>query len=317
MIGQLLTYAFIISIRSISLSISFSLLPRNNIEVRKPLSLLTYRERNGKKSLLNSSSHQSNSFYSSDKTRNFQNNNIPNNPKSRRQLFKALATIPLSTILPQSTNAIQATDEITLKIPKSYLKQGLGVELSEVTFRDTKRVIVKSIQPNSISDDIGIQPNYVFVSINNQSLERTDAKGVSIYFKRAMEDDNDSVSLTFRDPEAFRDQLSNLQEGQSAATQIAPSKVKKEEVVMEDQKVSVTQIKAPTRGICSHPADENDLLEISYVGTVVETGKLFDSTNMKINGKEIPGRGGDITIYFVLGKQPMGQFPPGKSFYSY
>lgn len=31
----------------------------------------------------------------------------------------------------------------------------------------------------------------------------------------------------------------------------------------------------------------------------------------QVNGKELPGRAGDKTLFFVLGKQPRGQFPPG------
>lgn len=30
-----------------------------------------------------------------------------------------------------------------------------------------------------------------------------------------------------------------------------------------------------------------------------------------MNGREVVGRGGDTTLFFVLGKQPKGQFPPG------
>lgn len=30
-----------------------------------------------------------------------------------------------------------------------------------------------------------------------------------------------------------------------------------------------------------------------------------------MNGQEVVGRAGDKTIFFVLGKQPKGQFPPG------
>jgi FKBP-type peptidyl-prolyl cis-trans isomerase len=53
------------------------------------------------------------------------------------------------------------------------------------------------------------------------------------------------------------------------------------------------------------------LLEISYLGTVVDTGTVFDGSAIKINGEAVPGRGNDVTLYFVLGKQPFGQFPPG------
>ena len=30
-----------------------------------------------------------------------------------------------------------------------------------------------------------------------------------------------------------------------------------------------------------------------------------------VDGEGIPGRGNDVSISFVLGKQPFGQFPPG------
>ncbi len=30
------------------------------------------------------------------------------------------------------------------------------------------------------------------------------------------------------------------------------------------------------------------------------------------SGSGIPGRAGDVSLFFVLGKQPFGQFPPGK-----
>jgi FKBP-type peptidyl-prolyl cis-trans isomerase len=52
-------------------------------------------------------------------------------------------------------------------------------------------------------------------------------------------------------------------------------------------------------------------LEISYVGKLVETGNIFDGSAIMVDGKGIPGRGNDVTVQFVLGKQPFGQFPPG------
>eukprot|EP00536_Pseudo-nitzschia_multiseries_P002540 jgi/Psemu1/183815/e_gw1.34.229.1 len=63
--------------------------------------------------------------------------------------------------------------------------------------------------------------------------------------------------------------------------------------------------------MCKRGATEDDLLEISYVGRVVETGAIFDGSAVKINGEGIAGRGNDVSIFFVLGKQPFGQFPPG------
>jgi FK506-binding protein 2 len=63
--------------------------------------------------------------------------------------------------------------------------------------------------------------------------------------------------------------------------------------------------------MCNRGAQTDDLLEISYIGRVLETGAIFDGSAVKINGEGIPGRGDDVVVYFVLGKQPFGQFPPG------
>jgi len=77
----------------------------------------------------------------------------------------------------------------------------------------------------------------------------------------------------------------------------------------DDQRISVTQLVPPK--MCKRGATEDDLMEISYVGRVLETGAIFDGSAVLINGEGIPGRGNDISIFLVLGKQPFGQFPPG------
>jgi hypothetical protein len=76
-----------------------------------------------------------------------------------------------------------------------------------------------------------------------------------------------------------------------------------------DQRVSVQQLVPPR--YCTRGAATDDLLELSYIGTVVETGEIFDGSAILIDGKGIPGRGNDVTTFFVLGRQPFGQFPPG------
>jgi FKBP-type peptidyl-prolyl cis-trans isomerase len=78
----------------------------------------------------------------------------------------------------------------------------------------------------------------------------------------------------------------------------------------EDQVITVSQLIPPPK-LCRRRATIDDLVEISYIGQVVETGAIFDGSAVKINGEGIPGRGNDISLYFVLGKQPFGQFPPG------
>jgi hypothetical protein len=78
----------------------------------------------------------------------------------------------------------------------------------------------------------------------------------------------------------------------------------------EGQTFSVTQIKAPR--LCNHGATTDDLLEISYVGSLPDLGgRIFDGSAVSIDGQGIPGRGNDVSLFFVQGKQPFGQFPPG------
>ena len=38
----------------------------------------------------------------------------------------------------------------------------------------------------------------------------------------------------------------------------------------------------------------------------MEDGTFLDASN-----RQVPGRGGDSSLYFVLGRQPEGQFPKG------
>lgn len=248
-----------------------------------------------------------------------------------------------SMAAPPSTPPL--SDEITLAITKSDLQgmrgRGLGLELGEVSFRTNFRVVVKSVGPNSLAEKLGIKPGWVVVNVNGADVERTNAEGVTIYFSKAVKSvlndtpgdgsPSDSLTLTFRDPSRFRSELENFPtndvvvgEGGGAptvSTRVAPAgdttqrnadgspKPGASVTEQSDQIVTVSQLIPPT--MCRRRATTDDLLEISFIGQVLETGAIFDGSAVKINGEAIPGRGNDISIYFVLGKQPFGQFPPG------
>mmetsp|Transcript_1375 Transcript_1375/g.1850 ORF Transcript_1375/g.1850 Transcript_1375/m.1850 type:complete len:410 (+) Transcript_1375:208-1437(+) len=215
-----------------------------------------------------------------------------------------------------------ATDEIIIDIPLSKMMSSpLGIEVADVEFRTARRVFIKSIMPSSLASQLGIQRDWVFVSINGQSAERTDAKGVKQMISQVIQSNSSSnLQLVFRD-NSFQDQLQNLSENKDAITKIAPAgdttqrnqdgsvKYGYSETSQDDQEFKVTQLVPPR--MCTKGATTDDLLEISYVGTIVESGEVFDGSSIAINGKGIPGRGNDVTLYFVLGKQPFGQFPPG------
>ena len=76
----------------------------------------------------------------------------------------------------------------------------------------------------------------------------------------------------------------------------------------------MTRVRVPNP--CARGAEDGDLLEVRYearfVGASAEgEPTLFDGSGVTFaDGRAIPGRGGDDSIYFVLGKQPKGQFPP-------
>jgi FK506-binding protein 2 len=189
-----------------------------------------------------------------------------------------------------------------------------------VEFRTNRRVFVKSVLPSSLAAQYNIQPNYVVVKINGQSAERTNAKGVAQMIAQVKQSNAATLEFTFRD-DSFQKQLQDLSNTKEVTTQLAPSgdttqrnpdgslKAGFSETYQGDQKITVTQLIPPK--MCKRGADVDDLMEISYVGSILETGVIFDGSAVKINGEGIPGRGNDVSIFFVLGKQPFGQFPPG------
>jgi FK506-binding protein 2 len=254
---------------------------------------------------------------------------------NKDEISKIPSSTSSSTLLPQSSTS-KESDEVSIfvsiqdMVTAASLDGGLGIELGDIAFRDNQRVYVKSIRPKSLASRLGIQKDWIVVAIDGQSTERTNAQGVAILLSRAIEkkqssnkDDSETIEIRFRDPSLFRQQLQNLGSSEAGnnsgdnavvSTQLAPGgTVKKRFGVTEqqaDQTISVSQLIPPK--MCKRGgAQLDDLLEISYLGTVVETGQVFDGSAILINGQGIPGRGNDVSLYFVLGKQPMGQFPPG------
>jgi len=241
------------------------------------------------------------------------------------------------TPTPASTSLSNPSDEVTVSVSKSDLqsKGGIGLELGEVEFRTNRRVYVKSVTPGSPAERLGIQKDWVVVSINGETAERTNVEGVAIMIYRAArsrsrstddrsENENENVRIRFRNPVVFANQLKDLSSSPPdtvVTTKVAPAgdttqrnadgSVQSGADVTEqgDQRLSVSQLIPPK--MCKRGAAEDDLLEISYVGRVLETGAIFDGSAVMINGEGIAGRGNDVSIFFVLGKQPFGQFPPG------
>jgi FK506-binding protein 2 len=236
----------------------------------------------------------------------------------------------------QSNDVFAPTDEIKININRKALQQTynnrLGIELVDIEFRTNLRVRVKSVHEGSYaaSQTLHIQPDWIIVSINGRSVERTNAAGVRQYLIEAIQDPAiDDIVVVFRDPSMFQSQLRDMSIAATdntiptVTTQVGPSgdttQRNKDGTVQSgrsvttattDQKITVQQLQKKS-SVCTHGAEIDDLLEISYTGTVAETGQIFDGSAILINNQGIPGRGNDISLFFVLGKQPLGQFPPG------
>jgi FK506-binding protein 2 len=250
----------------------------------------------------------------------------------------------------------QPTDEITIRVNRKLLQEQyngiLGIELKDIEFRTNLRVYVKSVQTNSYANTIlHIQPNWIVVSIDNISMERTNANGVQQYLNQILKqqqgkqqsrktntnhNDSDDIVFVFRDPTIFQSQLESMSSSSASSvssssdtkniptvtTQIAPvgdttqrnrdGSIKSGQVLTtstSDQRITIQQLQSSSSSTCTRKANIDDLLEISYAGSIVETGQIFDGSAILIDNKGIPGRGNDISLFFVLGKQPIGQFP--------
>lgn len=233
------------------------------------------------------------------------------------------------TIINKASYSSTPTDEISVRIPITKMQNSpLGLELVDVEFRTNRRVYIKSVQPNSIATQYNIQPNYILVSVNGQSCERTNAKGAAQMIssqvkQQQQQQQQQDLVLVFRKEDSFSSQIQNLSSTKEATTQIAPagdttqrnsdgSIRMGQETQQTDQRMTVSQLVPPK--FCTKGAKVDDLLEISYTGSVLEEDgslRLFDGSAIKINGQGVPGRGNDVSLFFVLGKQPFGQFPPG------
>ena len=124
----------------------------------------------------------------------------------------------------EKKTTVSPSDELTITIPKSALSKGLGLELGQVEFRTNIRVFVKSTVDGSPAEKLGIREGYVFVSVNGDSTERTNAEGVAIMVSRAVKNSPEDgfIELCFRDPGAFREQLADVG-NREVTTQVAPA----------------------------------------------------------------------------------------------
>jgi len=246
--------------------------------------------------------------------------------RSSRRTFIVVATTSVVTPLVSKAAELKS-DEFDIVYNPSL--GPLGLYLEDVTYGTALRVQISRIDPSSqlltqksfqdymeknppylsatyddylelVSSNMAGQPGLSISAVNKVSSERTNARGVLMMLNdaaQAQSPTNPFVTITLKSSSGFNDKLAALSpESPSATTNISPVSSSDEE-----QNVIVTQLRQPQ---FSTTAKNGDLVEISYTAYAKDDkGAIFSYDTSK-------KQTGDVTILFVLGKQPFGQFPP-------
>ena len=193
------------------------------------------------------------------------------------------------------------TDEKELIFEKD-----VGVELAATQYARTTlgkvpslRCAVARVAEGSAAQSAGVKPGWILVTANGASLETKSVDAVAKQIQSATR----PLKLVFRDPEAFGAALSPGGEsgGKVVTTNVLNS------YNGEPQILAVRRDVSPS--VCGLGAQRGDLLEVRYEGRLPD-GRLFDGSAITFeDGKSVAGRAGDTSLYFVLGAQPVGQFP--------
>jgi len=195
----------------------------------------------------------------------------------------------------------RATDEFDIQLsadsPLGLRLRDLKIGTSLAERGGSSRVVIADVASGGQADALGsVEIDQILVAVNGQNVERESAQTVQAILKKL----SGKVQLTLKDALRFNEMLEDpLPRGIEVlvtSTALTPSNADEPAQVL-----SVTRRDVPVP--CSRPASDGDLLEIAYEGRIAETGALFD-------GMDLAKRQGDSTLQFVLGKQPVGQFPP-------
>ncbi|CAM9420380.1 unnamed protein product [Ectocarpus sp. 8 AP-2014] len=232
-----------------------------------------------------------------------------------KQVLGGLGIGIVSTLLEPDASRALESDEFE----EVFDDDAIGIELEDVKYKGSSRVLVKRVVPGSAAARRPrIKADLVLVSANGVDLERQSATAA----KKIIKTSSRPLTLVLRDNSLFQQLLKPAPptSPDNEATGVAvtnggfepiSTKVSPEGNGREEQVVKLLNSdKSAECNSCGQGARRGDLLEIEYTAKL-EDGKVFDGSSIKVNGREVVGRAGDTTLFFVLGKQPKGQFPPG------
>ena len=222
----------------------------------------------------------------------------------RRQALQGLALGAATAATPAHAGGAVVSDEVSV----TFKEASLGMQLDGLAYQKTTlgsmpslRCVVTAVAPGSEAAKLGVSDDWTVVSVNGANVESLGAKEVASRIAEAPR----PLSVVFRDAERFTSALEPGSGARIAKTTVLPPTGP----YTEAQVLEVERLQSPPQ--CSIGAERGDLLEVRYEGRLRKDNKLFDGSAITFaDGKSVPGRGGDSSLYFVLGKQPVGQFPP-------
>ena len=196
------------------------------------------------------------------------------------------------------------SDEISL----TFNDASVGLQLESVGYgraslgsMPSSRINVIGVRPGSEAEASGVGLDWVVVSIDGTNVERATVGDIA----STLANGRRPTTVVFRDPNRFPEALEPGSGARGATTTVLPATAPYD----APQTLVVERLVSPK--VCATGAERGDLLEVRYEGRLRGDGRLFDGSAITFaNGNAVAGRGGDATLYFVLGQQPLGQFPP-------
>ena len=231
---------------------------------------------------------------------------------SRRGLWRAAASSAVVAAAPAAS--VAAVDLPTLpggivtdEVAVTFAEESIGLQLEAIGFAKATlggmpsfRTSVVGARPGSEAASKGVAESWVVVAVGGENVEKLTPKEIAAKLAATPR----PTAVVFRDPDRFASALEAGSGARGAATTVLP----KSGPYLEPQTLVVERVATPL--VCGAGADRGDLLEIRYEGRLAADGALFDGSAITFKGgTTVPGRGGDSSVYFVLGQQPLGQFP--------
>ena len=228
----------------------------------------------------------------------------PLEPLQRRSALQGLAAGALAVAAPPARAGDVVSDEVSV----TFKEAALGIQLDGMAYQKTTlgsmpslRCVVSDVAPGSEAFRQGVKDEWTVISINGEAVEKLGTTEIAGRIAKAPR----PLQITFRDAERFTTALEPGSGARIARTTVLPPTGP----YTEAQVLEVERLQAPPQ--CSLGARRGDNLEIRYEGRLRKDGTMFDGSAITFaNGQAVPGRGGDSSLYFVLGMQPVGQFPP-------